>query len=225
MRRVHPAPLQPHVESLSASKRGGSISAPTPPSGAGDPPWSSPLLGGVSRYHRSALVPRAADALARAETERGRRVLLICDEAHLLVPEQLEDIRMLSLCRAPVPGGHRVDRPAHAARRLRQGAFAAIDQRIGLRVHIKGMEPTETAAYNSTPPRPRRAIRRLVQRRRLRRHPPGVTGPAPRSQQPGAAVPHRHLRRRQGDRRSAAAKMAVVEVAGDWWLPPPTTPR
>ncbi len=30
-------------------------------------------LGGVPRFHRSALVPQAADALACAETERGRR--------------------------------------------------------------------------------------------------------------------------------------------------------
>ena len=106
-------------------------------------------LGGVPRYHRSALVPQASDALAMAEAERGRRVLLICDEAHLLVPEQLEDIRMLS--------NAEMDSRSRAAivligqptlrRRLRQGVFAAIDQRITLRVHIEGMEPTETAAY------------------------------------------------------------------------------
>jgi len=32
-------------------------------------------------------------------------------------------------------------------RRLRQGAFAAIDQRITLRINIEGMDLTETAAY------------------------------------------------------------------------------
>lgn len=106
-------------------------------------------LGGVPRYHRSALVPQAADALAMAEAERGRRVLLLCDEAHLLVPEQLEDIRMLSNAEmdSRSPAAIVLIGQPTLRRRLRQGAFAAIDQRIGLRVHIEGMEPTETASY------------------------------------------------------------------------------
>ena len=53
-------------------------------------------LGGTPRFHRAALVPQAADALATAETERGRRVLILIDESHLLDPEQLEDLRMLT---------------------------------------------------------------------------------------------------------------------------------
>ncbi len=106
-------------------------------------------LGGVPRYHRSALVPQAADALAMAEAERGRRVVLLCDEAHLLVPEQLEDIRMLSNAEmdSRSPAAIVLIGQPTLRRRLRQGAFAAVDQRIGLRVHIEGMEPTETASY------------------------------------------------------------------------------
>lgn len=41
------------------------------------------------------LVPQAAEALAIAEAERGRRVLVVVEEAHLLQSDQLEDLRML----------------------------------------------------------------------------------------------------------------------------------
>lgn len=53
-------------------------------------------LGGTPRFHRSALVPQAAEALALAEADRGRRVLVAIDEAHLLADDQLEDVRMLT---------------------------------------------------------------------------------------------------------------------------------
>jgi len=43
---------------------------------------------------------QAADLLAAEEAERHRRVVLVIDEAHLLSPEQLEELRLLTLCRA-----------------------------------------------------------------------------------------------------------------------------
>jgi type II secretory pathway predicted ATPase ExeA len=52
-------------------------------------------LGGNPYFHRFMLLPQAAEALATAETERGRRVVLIVDEAHLIAPHHLEDLRML----------------------------------------------------------------------------------------------------------------------------------
>ncbi len=94
-------------------------------------------LGGTPRYHRAALVPQAAEALAQAEAERGRRVLVAIDEAHLLDADQLEDLRMLtndsmdSHCPLALV---LVGQPT-LRRRLRQGALAAIDQRIALRIH------------------------------------------------------------------------------------------
>ncbi|HEV8115649.1 MAG TPA: AAA family ATPase, partial [Acidimicrobiales bacterium] len=39
-------------------------------------------LGGVPRFHKASLIPQAADALAAEEAERGKRVVLIVDEAH-----------------------------------------------------------------------------------------------------------------------------------------------
>src|SRR5579875_1549305 len=106
-------------------------------------------LGGVPRFHRCALVPQAADALALAEAERGRRVLLVIDEGHLLDPDQLEDLRMIT--------NTEMDSRSPAAvvllgqptlrRRLHQGTMAALDQRITLRVHMEGMDLAETLAY------------------------------------------------------------------------------
>ncbi len=106
-------------------------------------------LGGSPRSHRAVLVPQAAEALATAEAERGRRVLVVVEEAHLLQSDQLEDLRML--------GNDAMDSRSPAAfllvgqptlrRRLRQGALAAVDQRVTLRVHLEGMDLPETGAY------------------------------------------------------------------------------
>lgn len=106
-------------------------------------------LGGTPRFHRSSLIPQAADALATEEHERGRRVVVVLDEAHLLDAEQLEGIRLLT----------NADMDSHAPfacllvgqptlrRRIRLGAFAALDQRIALRYSMTGMDGPETADY------------------------------------------------------------------------------
>jgi type II secretory pathway predicted ATPase ExeA len=106
-------------------------------------------LGHTPRFHRGALVPQAADALATAEAERGRRVLILIDESHLLDPEQLEDLRMLTNAEldSRSPAAMVLIGQPTLRRRLRQGAFAAIDQRIALRVHLDGMDLAETAGY------------------------------------------------------------------------------
>ena len=57
-------------------------------------------LGGTPRFHKAALIPQTAEALAAEHAERGRAVVLVIDEAHLLAADQLEELRLLSLCRA-----------------------------------------------------------------------------------------------------------------------------
>ena len=106
-------------------------------------------LGATPRFHRSALVPQAADALATAEAERGRRVLLIIDEGHLLDPEQLEDLRMITNTEmdSRSPAGLILIGQPTLRRRLHQGTMAALDQRITLRVQMEGMDLAETLAY------------------------------------------------------------------------------
>jgi type II secretory pathway predicted ATPase ExeA len=106
-------------------------------------------LGGVPRFHRAGLVPQAAEALACAEDERGRRVLVLIDESHLLGPDELEDLRMLtnSELDSRSPAAIVLIGQPTLRRRLHQGTMAALDQRITLRVHMEGMELAETLAY------------------------------------------------------------------------------
>jgi type II secretory pathway predicted ATPase ExeA len=76
-------------------------------------------------------------------------VVLLVDEAHLLSPEQLEELRLLTNCEMD-------SRQAFAClllgqptlrRKLRQGVLAALDQRIALRCTIDGMDLKETGQY------------------------------------------------------------------------------
>ncbi len=53
-------------------------------------------LGGTPRFHKAALIPQATDALAAELNERGKRVVLVLDEAHLLDADQLEELRLLT---------------------------------------------------------------------------------------------------------------------------------
>jgi type II secretory pathway predicted ATPase ExeA len=106
-------------------------------------------LGGTPRFHRASLIPQAAQSLATEEDERGRRVVLILDEAQLLDAEQLEGLRLLTNVdidsRSPF-ACLLVGQPT-LRRRIRLGAFAALDQRIALRYSMTGMDQTETASY------------------------------------------------------------------------------
>ena len=68
-------------------------------------------LGGVPRFHHATLIPQAAAALAAETAERGRLPVLLVDEAHLLSHDQLEAIRMLTLCRDRDYAGGRQECP------------------------------------------------------------------------------------------------------------------
>ena len=46
------------------------------------------------------MIPQTSDLLAAEEHERGRTTILVLDEAHLLTADQLEELRLLTLCRA-----------------------------------------------------------------------------------------------------------------------------
>jgi len=106
-------------------------------------------LGGVPRFHKAALIPQATDALAAETTERGKRVVIVVDEAHLLDPDQLEELRLLTNAdmdsRSPF-ACLLVGQPT-LRRRIKLGAFAALDQRIALRYTLPGMALAATASY------------------------------------------------------------------------------
>jgi type II secretory pathway predicted ATPase ExeA len=106
-------------------------------------------LGGVPRFHKASLIPQTMNLLAAEEHERGRIVVLVLDEAHLLGADQLEELRLLS----------NADLDSHSPfacllvgqptlrRRIKLGTFAALDQRIALRYAINGMNDKDTASY------------------------------------------------------------------------------
>jgi type II secretory pathway predicted ATPase ExeA len=102
-------------------------------------------LGGTPKFHHAALIPQAQELLAAEASERGKRVL-ICDEAHLLDAESLEGIRCLSNLGMDQTAPFcllLLGQPT-LRHRLRQGAFAALDQRIAVRYTISGLTATET---------------------------------------------------------------------------------
>jgi type II secretory pathway predicted ATPase ExeA len=106
-------------------------------------------LGAEPRYQRAELMAQAADLLAAEEAERHRRVVLVVDEAHLLEPGQLEELRLLTnaeMDSASAFAGVLVGQPT-LNRQLRMGIFAALDQRIATRFVIKAMDIGESAAY------------------------------------------------------------------------------
>jgi type II secretory pathway predicted ATPase ExeA len=111
-------------------------------------------LGGTPRFHRASLIPQAAEALATEEDERGRRVVLVLDEAHLLDGDQLEGLRMLTNVdidsRSPF-ACLLVGQPT-LRRRIRLGAFAALDQRVALRYSMAGMDAVESRSLAGTTP-------------------------------------------------------------------------
>ena len=106
-------------------------------------------LGETPKFHRPALIAQTADLLATETAERRKTVVLIVDEGHLLSSEQLEQLRLLTntdMDSRSSLGLVLLGQPT-LRRRLKQGHFAALDQRIGLRFHIDGLDLAETADY------------------------------------------------------------------------------
>lgn len=106
-------------------------------------------LGGTPRFHKAALIPQAQDALAAERDERGKKVVVVLDEAHLLGADQLEELRLLLNAemdsRSPF-ACLLIGQPT-LRRLIKLGMFAALDQRIALRYAMAGMTPDETGTY------------------------------------------------------------------------------
>ncbi|MBM2850242.1 MAG: family ATPase [Anaerolineales bacterium] len=106
-------------------------------------------LGAVPRFHKAEMIAQAQGLLAAEEKERRRRVVLIMDEAHLLIPEQLEELRLLTNAEMDSRSPFAlllVGQPT-LARQLRMGIFAALDQRIAMRYQLTAMDLGESVQY------------------------------------------------------------------------------
>ena len=83
-------------------------------------------LGAQPCYLKAELMAQAADLLAAETAERHRTVVLIVDEAHLLQPDQLEDLRLMTnaeMDSASPFAGILIGQPT-LARQLPMGTFA-----------------------------------------------------------------------------------------------------
>ena len=160
-------------------------------------------LGHTPAYHKSALAPQAAEALATEHAERGRNPVLVVDEAHLLDNHQLEAIRLLTnhdmdsgspfaviLVGQPMPAP---PAPARCARRAGSAHRGALhDCRDERRRHRRLHPPS---LQN------RRTRRHPVLRGRDRADPQRLPRSPPRGQQPRPARADRRVRRRSRHRR------------------------
>ncbi len=127
-------------------------------------------LGDVPRFHKAALIPQVTSLLAGEVAERGRRVVLVLDEAHFLSRSQLEELRLLTNAEMDSTSPFHSCYSASPALRLCLGTFAALDQRITLRYAIPPMSAEECSSY--VPHHPRLARRNHPLQRRHRPHPP-----------------------------------------------------
>lgn len=92
---------------------------------------------------------KVTEALWDAHAGHDRRPLIVIDEAHLLSPAMLEEIRFLtnfSMDSASPMALCLVGQPELRSR-LRLRAFEAISQRVTLRFHLGGLPEPETKAY------------------------------------------------------------------------------
>ena len=106
-------------------------------------------LGATPRFHTAALIAQTQQLLAAETDERNKTVLVICDEAHLLTADQLEQLRLItndSMDARAALGVVLLGQPT-LRRRLKLGHFAALDQRITIRYHLDGLSLDETIAY------------------------------------------------------------------------------
>ncbi|MDA8398619.1 MAG: ExeA family protein [Acidimicrobiales bacterium] len=106
-------------------------------------------LGHIPKTPRSLLIPQAQDALSAEQSERGRKVVLILDDAHLLNTDQLEGLRLLSNAEmdSNTPFSALLVGQPTLRKKIRLSIFAALDQRIALRYSMDQMEQEETSSY------------------------------------------------------------------------------
>jgi type II secretory pathway predicted ATPase ExeA len=106
-------------------------------------------LGGEPHHYKANLIPQACELLERERTERAKQVVLLVDEAHLLTPAQLEELRLLTNAEMDSQSpfaGILLGQPT-LRKKLRMGSFAALDQRIALRYELPGMSEQESSEY------------------------------------------------------------------------------
>jgi len=105
-------------------------------------------LGGRARFHCASLIPQCQDLLSQEVAERRKQPVLVLDEAHLLDATTLDGLRCLAnIDMDSTPLCMLLLGQPTLRRRLRLGAFAALDQRVGLRYQLQGLDLAECQSY------------------------------------------------------------------------------
>jgi type II secretory pathway predicted ATPase ExeA len=113
--------------------------------------WSAIVTatGGKPALHNATLSAQASHALAAEAEERGRRPVLVIDEAHLIDIPELETLRMMTSAEMDSASPVTIillGQPT-LRRMIKNGQLSALDQRISVRYQLAGMTDTETPAY------------------------------------------------------------------------------
>lgn len=106
-------------------------------------------LGGIPRFLKAHLIAQARDLIATETTERRKNLIVIIDEAHVLEPGVLDEIRLLTNtemdCASPfclILSGQPT-----LAKKLHLSSLLALSQRVTLRCQLKGLSLEQTAGY------------------------------------------------------------------------------
>lgn len=106
-------------------------------------------LGGTPRFLKAHLIAQARDLIAAETEEKRKNLVVIIDEAHLLEPQILDEIRLLTNtdmdCASPfslILSGQPT-----LAKKLHLSSLLALSQRVALRCQLKGLNLEQTAGY------------------------------------------------------------------------------
>jgi len=99
-------------------------------------------------FFHTKLIRQARDAI-EAEVARGKCLVIVVDEAHLLQPSALEEIRLLTnsqMDSSPKFSLILSGQPP-LLRRLKFSTLKALEQRVGLRIRLKPLNMEDVAGY------------------------------------------------------------------------------
>jgi general secretion pathway protein A len=106
-------------------------------------------LGLIPRMTKSMLFSQIQQELLESREQRGRTIVFIIDEAHLLKPSALEELRLLTNFKMDsfdpfilILAGH-----SELKRVMDFAVMEPLAQRLRMRYHIAALEPGETQAY------------------------------------------------------------------------------
>ncbi len=107
-------------------------------------------MGEQPKFFLSQLIAQTTALLAREREEKGKKMVVIFDEAHLLNGAQLEELRLLTNSNMDSTSPFAlilIGQPA-LRQKLRLSTYAALEQRITLKYQVPPMSYEDTRDYN-----------------------------------------------------------------------------